>query len=174
MKLFSKGASTTLTTEQVLQRRNIYFSIAFIMFAFIAFGIIASKIMGPEEGEWKYLWVNIGSYGFGGVSALYMLIVVGVALAVFVHVCPAVGLFIGMAIAGVVLGVGVTLFTKVFGSFYQAIPTDFVISFLGITIDGTKEIPVSSTVGNALLNNLIYTVPFVFCTIKAIQYSRKI
>ena len=167
------------TFEQWMQakgKRDTYLIIAGFLLGFVVIGIVVDAVLEkPEPGWVSWIPVNFGTYGIGGISALYVVTLIVLGIATFISCIrnTGLGLIVSAILSILVFGVGFTLFEKVAIWLYNLINTSFVISFLGITLKGAMEIPVSGTLGGALLNTAIYTVPFLLCTVMAVRYSRK-
>lgn len=159
------------------KKRKTYRNIALVMLGLVVIGVIVSLVLAEVEPRWvTWIPVNLGTYGIGGISTIYLFLLIAAALVTFVSCIRNTGMgLIGSAVVSVlVFGLGFTLFEKVVVWLYRSIDTNFEISFLGITMNGATEIPVSGTLGAALLNTLIYTLPFLFCSAKALFYYRKV
>lgn len=167
------------TFEQWMQakgKRDTYLIIAGFLLGFVVIGIVVDAVLEkPEPGWVSWIPVNFGTYGIGGISALYVVTLIVLGIATFISCIrnTGLGLIVSAILSILVFGVGFTLFEKVAIWLYNLINTSFVISFLGITLKGAMEIPVSGTLGGALLNTAIYTVPFLLCTVMTVRYSRK-
>lgn len=167
------------TFEQWMQakgKRDTYLIIAGLLLGFAVIGIVVDAVLEkPEPGWVSWIPVNFGTYGIGGISALYVVALIVLGIATFISCIrnTGLGLIVSAIFSVLVFGVGFTLFEKVAIWLYNSINTSFVISFLGIKLKGAMEISVSGTLGGALLNTAIYTLPFLFCTVMAMFYSRK-
>ena len=162
---------------KIEKKRAIYLNIAIAMFGFAIIGVAVSFILEEAEKDWfPWLPVNFGTYGIGGISSIYLILLIVVALATFVTCIRSTGLgLIASAVAGVlVFGIGFMIFEKVLVWLYRSFDTSIEITILGMTVNGAKEIPVSGTLGGALLNTTLYTVPFVFCLARVILLSCKV
>ena len=151
--------------------------ITIAMLGFAIIGVEASFILEEAEKGWfPWLPVNFGTYGICGISSIYLILLIVAALATFVSCIRSTGLgLIASAVAGVlVFGVGFTIFEKVLVWLYRSFDTSIQITILGMTVNGAVEIPVSGTLGGALLNTVLYTVPFVFCLVRTILLSCKV
>ena len=162
---------------KVEKKRAIYLKIAIAMFGFAIMGVAVSFILEEAEKGWfPWLPINFGTYGISGISSIYLILLILAALATFVYCIRSTGLgLLASAVAGVfVFGVGFTIFEKVLVWIYRSFDTSIEITILGMTVNGAVEIPVSGTLGGALLNTVLYTVPFMFCLIRTILLSCKV
>lgn len=158
-------------------KRDTYLSITTVMLVLVVIGVIAGVVLDePEPGWVPWIPVNFGTYGIAGISALYMIIMIVIAIATFISCIrnTSLGLIASAIISILAFGVGFTLFEKVLVWLYNLINTDFVLSFFGITFNGAVEIPVSGSLGAALLNSVIFTLPFIFCVVKLVLYTKKV
>lgn len=165
---------------KIKRKQGVYTAISAIMLFFVVVGVISSAVLEkPEGGVFDNLLLNIGTYGIGGISTVYLIVIIVACIALFIFGLKSTGFtlfgFVISAVgAALAFGLGFTVFEKIVTWLYGAIDTDFVISIFGMTVDGSKEIPVSGTIGGALLNTCIYTIPLVIVSIKALQYSVKL
>lgn len=159
------------------KKRKTYRNIALVMIGLAVIGVIISLILEETEPGWMtWLPVNLGTYGIGGICAVYLFLLIAAALATFLSCIrdTGIGLIGSAVISMLVYGVGFTLFEKVVVWLYRSINTNFEVSFFGTTLNGAAEIPVSGTLGAALLNTVLYTLPCLYCVVQALIYSRKV
>ena len=161
---------------QAKGKRDAYLTITVVLLALAVIGIVVSLILSePEPGWVPWVLINFGTYGIGGISAIYMIILIVAGIVTFIHCIRSnLGLIVSAVLGVLAYGLGFMLFVKVVSWLYNLIDTDFIVSFLGITVNGAMEIPVSGTLGGALLNTAIFTLPFIFCVIKLVLYARKV
>ena len=102
------------------------------------------------------------------------MIVLGISAFLYCISRTSSGPILSFVVGALTFGLGFTLFEKVVVWLFNSINTDFVVSVLGVTVNGGTEIPVSGTLGKALLNTVIFTLPFTFCVVKLVLYARKV
>ena len=161
---------------QAKEKRNTYLTITVALFALAVIGIISSFFLSePEPGWIPWILVNFGTYGIGGISAIYLIAMIILGISAFLYCISrtSLGPILSFVAGALTFGLGFTLFEKVIVWLFNSINTDFVISVLGVTVNGSAEIPVSGTLGKALLNTVIFTLPFIFCVVKLVLYARK-
>lgn len=169
-------SSTSAQWSHAKGKRDTYLSITVVMLALVVIGVVSGVVLDKPEAGWlPWLPVNFGTYGIAGISAFYLIIMIVITIATFISCIrnTGLGLIVSAIISILVFGVGFTLFEKVVVWLYNLINTNFVFSFFGITFNGAVEIPVSGTLGAALFNTVLFTLPFIFCVVKLVLYARK-
>lgn len=141
--------------------------------------LVSERLVFPTREEWRYFPINFGTYGLMGFIGVGLIILIIATIVVLIKMMQTNGfsLFgVLFSIGGTILfyGLIVSAFVGVVSWISNVIRTDFVFSFLGAYIDGSKTIPgISDTLGVAVLNTSLYCFILALCIIGTMMSWRR-